>query len=266
MSTRTYRFFKATTLASLSFLTCASYAAELGDFYNLGARPTETAIRVGLVTTGGMRYQGADEGRFALVPGVLFQATNGIFADPFNGIGYAFEPAGGFTYGLRLNLDTGRGKEDALPGFEKIKASINPSVFANYAVSDKLTLKSSLRTGLAGESGNALVNVGATYKLYQAGPVVLTGTAAAKYANAGYMQSYFGVSPTQASASGLKAYQPGAGFSTLQLGLTGGFPISREIYIISNIGFQRLLGDAAKSPVAKQKTAPVGFIGAVYSF
>jgi MipA family protein len=266
MSHITPRFFKVAALTAMSLAASAAYAAELGDFYNLGARPAETTIRVGLVTTGGMRYQGSNEGRFALVPGVLFQASNGIFADPFNGLGYAFAPAGGFTYGLRLNLDTGRGKEDALPGFEKIKASVNPGVFANFALSDKLTLKSSLRTGLAGESGNALVNLGATYKIYQAGPVVLNGNVAAKYANAGYTQSYFGVTPAQASASGLKAYQPGAGFSTVQLGLTGGFPISREIYIITNLGVQRLVGDAAKSPLVKQKTVPAGFIGLVYSF
>jgi MipA family protein len=253
-------------IAILSLSAGLARSAELGDFYNLGPRPKETTVRVGLVSLGGMRYQGSDESRFALVPGVLLQTANGFFADPFNGVGYAFEPAGALQYGVRLGIDTGRDKQDALPGFEKIKTSLNPGVFANYAVSDTLTLKSSLRVGLAGESSNALLNLGATYKLFQAGPVVLTATASAKYANAGYMQSYFGVSAAQAAASGFKTYQPSAGFSTVQLGLTGGFPVSREIYIISSLGVQQIVGDAAKSPLVKQKTVPTGFIGAVYSF
>ncbi|MEY4537850.1 MAG: MltA-interacting protein MipA, partial [Pseudomonadota bacterium] len=43
-------------------------------------------------------------------------------------------------------------------------------------------------------------------------------------------------------------------------------PISREIYIISSLSMQRLMGDAANSPIAKKKTQPSAFVGAVYSF
>ena len=241
-------------------------SAELGDFYNLGKRPTETAVRVGAIALNAPGYQGSDEQKASAVPGIFLQASNGLFADPFNGVGYVFEPAGNLIYGVRANIDTGRSVEDALPGFEKIKARLNPGVFANYNVNEQLTLKSALRTGLGDGGDGSLLNLGATYKLYNANFVSVNLNASVKFGSSSYMQSYFGVSPAQSTASGLAAYRPAAGLAMAQVGLTGGFPISREIYIISSLSMQRLMGDAANSPIVKKKTQPAAFVGAVYSF
>jgi MipA family protein len=254
------------SLFSAVLLPALAHSAELGDFYNLGQRPTETAFRAGFITLNAPRYQGSDEQKTSVVPGIFLQASNGLFADPFNGVGYVFEPAGNMVYGVRANLETGRAIEDALPGFDKIKSGLNPGVFANYTVNEQLTLKSALRTGLGDAGDGSLLNLGATYKLYNANFVSVNLNASVKFGSSGYMQSYFGVSPAQSAASGLAAYQPAAGLTMAQVGLTAGFPISREIYIFSNASVQRLLGDAANSPIVKKKTQPVAFVGAVYSF
>jgi outer membrane scaffolding protein for murein synthesis (MipA/OmpV family) len=223
-------------------------------------------VRAGFIALNAPRYQGADKQKISVVPGIFFQAPNGLFADPFNGVGYVFEPAGNLLYGLRANIETGRSIEDALPGFEKIKPSLNPGMFANYTVDEQLTLKSALRTGLGHAGNGSLLNLGATYKLYNANFVSVNLNASVKYGNSSYMQSYFGVSPTQANASGLAAYQPTAGLAMAQVGLTVGFPISREIYILSSASAQRLTVDAANSPIVRKKTQPAAFVGAIYSF
>lgn len=257
--------FGAAALSASLFPAWAN-SAELGDFYNLGQRPTETAVRAGFITLNASRYQGSDEQKTSVVPGIFLQASNGLFADPFNGVGYVFEPAGKLIYGVRANVETGRSVEDALPGFDKIKTGLNPGVFANYAVNDQLTLKSALRAGLGDAGDGGLLNLGATYKLYNANFVSVNLNASVKFASSSYMQSYFGVSPAKSAASGLAAYQPAAGLAMAQMGLTGGFPISREIYIFSSVSVQRLMGDAANSPIVKRKTQPAAFVGAVYSF
>jgi MipA family protein len=243
-------------------------SAELGDFYNLGPRPKETAVRAGFITLNAARYQGSDEQKISVVPGIFLQASNGLFADPFNGVGYVFEPAGNLIYGIRANIETGRSVEKALPGFDKIKTRLNPGVFANYTVNEQLTLKSALRMGLGDAGDGGLLNLGATYKIYNANFVNVALNASVKYANSSYMQSYFGVSQSQSAASGMAAYQPAAGFAAAQagLGLTVGFPISREIYVFSSASVQRVMGDAANSPIVKKKTQPAAFVGAVYSF
>jgi outer membrane scaffolding protein for murein synthesis (MipA/OmpV family) len=252
-------------LATSLVCTIAS-AAELGDFYNLGPRPAQTAVRVGFVAIAGFEYQGTDERKTMLVPSILYQNSNGFFVDPVNGIGYNFSAEKGLEYGLRVNIETGRSTQDSLPGFEKVDARLNPGAFANYAVTDKLTLRSAVRVGLGDGGNGALLNVGASYKAFQMGPIIVALNASAKYANSSYMQTYFGVSPAQSAASGLKAYQAGAGFSTAQVGVAAGFPVSRQIYAFSSISAQRLLGDAASSPITRKKTQPIFALGAVYSF
>jgi MipA family protein len=254
------------TALSASLFTASAHSAELGDFYNLGQRPTQTAVRAGFVALTSPSYQGSDEQKTSVVPGIFLQASNGLFADPFNGVGYVFEPAGKLIYGVRANVETGRSVEDALRGFDKIKPGLNPGVFANYTVNEQLTLKSALRGGLGDAGDGGLLNLGATYKLYNANFVSVNLNASVKFGSSSYMQSYFGVTPAQSAASGLAAYQPAAGLAMAQVGLTGGFPISREIYIISSVTVQRLMGDAANSSIAKKKTQPAGFVGAVYSF
>jgi MipA family protein len=250
----------------LGLAACTAHAAELGDFYNLGPRPDETAVRVGFIALNAARYQGSSEQKITLVPGIFLHASNGLFADPFNGVGYSFDPAGDVNYGLRASFETGRSVEAGLPGFEKIKPRLNPGVFANYKVNDAVTLKSALRFGVGDALDGSVLNLGASYKIYNANYISVALNASVKYANSSYMQSYFGVTPAQSAASGLKIYQPSDGFSTAQVGVTAGFPISRQIYIFSSASVQRLLGDAANSPLVKKQNQPSGFIGAVYSF
>lgn len=249
---------------ALSCFTVQS--AELGDFYNLGPQPTETVVRVGLVAIGGARYQGSDKGRVLVVPGITFQTANGFFADPINGLGFALNATDDLQYGLRATVETGRSSEDALPGFDKIKARLNPGAFVNYKLSDRLTLKSALRLGVGDGAQGSVLNLGAAYRVYQAGPVIVTVNASVKYANSSYQQSYFGVSAAQSAASGLKAFQPAAGFNTAQLGVAAGFPLSARVYAFSGVSMQRLLGDAADSPITQKKQQLTGFLGAVYSF
>ena len=257
--------FSASVLGILTFITAAQ-AAELGDFYNLGPRPAETAIRVGAVVLSGQSFQGASEQKTSALPGVFIQASNGLFADPLNGVGYSFEPIGDLQYGLRVNIDTGRSVETALPGFEKINARANLGAFANYTVNDKLTLRSAIRLGLGEDSKGSLLHVGGSYKLLQAGFFGVTANASLKYADSNYMQSYFGVTSAQFAASGIKAYKPSAGFAAAKVGLTAGTPLSREVFVFANVSVQRLMGDAANSPIVSKKTQPSAFIGGVYSF
>lgn len=255
------------SVASTLICACATVqSAELGDFYNLGQRPAVTSIRAGLLVLSGARYQGADEQRVLLVPGITVQTPNGLFADATNGLGFGFTPIENLHYGIRATVETGRSTEAALPGFEKIKVRLNPGVFANYAWTDRLTLKSALRLGMGGDGHGRVIHLGASYRIYQAGPFMVSMNGSVKYANSSYQQSYFGVSQAQSAASSLKPFQPAAGFNTAQLGIAGGFPLSERVYAFSGVSVQRLLGDAAKSPMVQKQHQITGFLGAAYSF
>lgn len=258
--------FLGITTLSVSLFTGMSHSAELGDFYVLGTRPAQTAVRVGAVTLNSPSYPGSDKRETTVVPGLFLQTSNGLFADPFNGVGYHFETAGAWQYGVRATFETGRDANDALPGFDKIKARLNPGVYANYAVNDALTLRSSLRAGLGETGSGGLLNLGVAYKFFQAGFFSASLNASAKFANSGYLQSYYGVSSAQAAASGLAVFKPEAGLASAQIGITAGTPLSKEIFVFGNVSMQRIMGDAANSPIVKKTTQPSGFVGVLYSF
>ena len=254
------------TALSASLFMASAHSAELGDFYNLGQRPKETAIRAGAVVISAKNYDGSSDQKTSVLPGIFLQTTNGIFADPLNGVGYSFEPQGNLQYGVRLNIETGRSVEDALLGFEKIKARLNPGAYANYVVNDSLTLRSALRLGVGDGADGSVLYLGGTYKVFQAGFFSVSMNAALKFADQNYMQTYFGVSPVQASASGLKAYKPTAGFASTKVGISAATPLSREVFVFANVSMQRLHGEAANSPIVVKKTQPSVFFGGVYNF
>lgn len=266
MHTTFHHIFLGITTLSVSLFTEMSHSAELGDFYVLGARPTQTAARIGAITLNSTSYQGSNKRETTVVPGLFLQMPNGLFADPFNGVGYHFETSGAWQYGARATFETGRDTNDALPGFDKIKARLNPGVYANYAMSDNLALRTSVRAGLGETGSGGLLNLGVAYKFVQAGFFSASLNASAKFANSGYLQSYYGVSNAQAAASGLARFKPEAGLASTQIGITAGTPLSKEIFVFGNVSMQRIMGDAANSPIVKKTTQPSGFVGVLYSF
>ncbi len=77
------------------------------------------------------------------------------------------------------------------------------------------------------------------------------------YANDKYMQTYFGVTPLEATASGLAAFKPGAGIKDVSSGLMIGYQFNKRWGIVANGNYSYLVGDAAKSPIVKGRLTGV---------
>lgn len=88
------------------------------------------------------------------------------------------------------------------------------------------------------------------------------------WADADYTQTYFGISPADAAASGLAAYDPGSGFRDVGAGISAGYYFSRSLGIVGRVGANYLIGDAADSPVTDQgsRWQPVGGLTLSYRF
>ncbi len=71
-----------------------------------------------------------------------------------------------------------------------------------------------------------------------------------------YMRKYFGVSPADAAASGLPAYEPGSGFNRVGVALSFDQFLSRHFSVGLRGYYARLLGDAAGSPVVSIAGSP----------
>jgi outer membrane protein len=70
-------------------------------------------------------------------------------------------------------------------------------------------------------------------------------------ASDGYMDTYFGVTPAEAAASGLAAFDADGWLRGAGIEAEGRYAISRHWAIRGEAGYERLLGDAADSPISR---------------
>ena len=190
-----------------------------------------------------------------------FEAPDESFGSPLLHSGnFAFGPAVGFI-GKRSAADVGAG----LP---KVGLTIEAGAFAQVALTPAFRFRVEGRKGLTGHKGWA-GEVSADYVarqgddwLFSIGPRVTLGDAT-------YMRAYFGVTPAAAPTSGLPAYDPGGGVQSV--GLTAGYHrmLGKRWGIAVYGRYDRLVGDAADSPVTRQlgsRSQPSGGIALSYTF
>jgi len=244
--------------------TNVALASELGTFYELGPRPQANRYAAGFAVLSGPRFDGSDARRTLAVPSLAAHLSNGFFAEPVNGVGFNFGTDRRLQWGVRAAVEMGR-SADLIAGLGRIDARLNPGLFANWRVADRLELRGALRAGMAGAGGTAM-HLGAAWDLWRSGANGVGLHVAARWSDADYNQAYFGVTPAQSVASGLLSYEPGAGLSALQAGISGRMELAPRWTGFGGLSWQRLAGDAADSPLVQDRAAPRLVLGAAYRF
>lgn len=265
-----------TTPALLSSIVavCATLAAtgvhaQAFDAVRLyGAAPGKDGGLAGAAVLAGTEYPGSDERRTLALPVLDYQWANGWFAGTTNGIGYNFSGSKGMQYGLRITADLGRkeSRSSALRGMGDVDAKAEFGGFFNYALTPEISLTSSLRYGAGQEGKGLVVDLGGAYSTQIAADWRLGLGAAVSVANTEYMQSYFGVTAAQATASGYRAYAPKAGVRNGRLNLSLTYTVTPRVSMTAGVSANSLLGDAADSPLVRKKTSVSGLLAASYAF
>ena len=93
-------------------------------------------------------------------------------------------------------------------------------------------------------------DAGLTYSL-RLGPLLLAGGPDVTVTDGRYARVNYGVSAAQSAASGYRQYTPSGGVEKAGLGLTAVMPLTRSVSLTALAGYQRLLGDAADSPIVR---------------
>lgn len=88
------------------------------------------------------------------------------------------------------------------------------------------------------------------------------------YGSDDYMDAYFSVTPAQAAASAasLPSFDADAGFKNVSLELGADYRLTDRWTVTSKLGYSRLLGDAADSPVTAARNQWSGGLGLTYTF
>jgi MipA family protein len=228
------------TLATIALLTAIPAFAE---------EAPDRRIMIGTGVQTVPRYAGADGNQAAFLP--LFDTWREGELIPVESPDEAFGSAllgsrSGTAIGPAIGFAEGRAADD-IPGLPKIGFGIEAGVFAQTFPIPQLRLRAELRQGIGGHK--ALTGDLAADVVIRGGPgesAVATIGPRLRWGSAKYTRAYFGV-PSPAPV--FTAYEPGGGIYAV--GAVAGLrlPLGRTFGLYGYLGYDRLTGDAANSPI-----------------
>ncbi|SOB78637.1 Outer membrane scaffolding protein for murein synthesis, MipA/OmpV family [Sphingomonas guangdongensis] len=236
------------------------------------AHAQEEAPRRTRVTIGPQvqpRFPGADS--YSVRPYFDLARTRGDdpyrFEAPDESTSIALISTDTLTIGPALGFEGRRRSRDA-GGLDRVGFTVELGGFARWTVAEQFRLSVEARHGVNGH-GATIGMVGADYIardgnrwLFSVGPRLTVGSGK-------YHRTYFGVNAREAAATGVPAYRPDGAF--LMAGATGSASrqLSARWGVFGFAKYDRLLGDAADSPVVDRfgsRSQWSGGVGLSYTF
>jgi outer membrane protein len=225
-----------------------------------------TNIRLGVGPSLTPYYEGDDKYKFSVLPAISLRyqdlvevnnnevrliAFNRLFSADAGKMG-----GGNLRIGPTVSVDFGRDEGDSpdLTGLGDVGTSLELGAFVAYT-EGRMRLRARARHDVISGHGGGTVRLDAAYTVFQAAPVALGVNVTSTWATGTYMRSYFGVSAAQSAASGLPAFVPGSGFKDVGVELSANYVFASQWALVSNVGYKRLMGDAADSPLVRLRGA-----------
>lgn len=249
-------------IAAIAFVAVAlPAAAQEGD------EPRRTRVILGpqLVP----RFPGSDG--VALRPYVDVSRTRGdrpfAFEAPDESTSVSLYSRDGLTFGPAIGFEGKRRNRD-VGGLDAVGFTVELGAAAQYAVSPNLRLFAEGRKGIGGHRGVTGM-IGADYVardgndwLFSVGPRLTLG-------DGRYARTYFGVTPREAAATGIPAFRPGGGMTAVGATASAHRQLSDRWGAFGYAKYDRLVGDAADSPVVARfgsRDQLSGGLGLSYTF
>lgn len=237
------RTFPAAAAAALAFLAVPASAQD-------GERRTLT---IGAGAQLVPKYPGADDHGFAPLPYVdlrrpgeppRFEAADESFGIRL------FGQTRGFSFGPVLGLQGKREEDDVGAPVGDVDFTIEPGAYVQFWAGDSVRVRAEARRGIDGHDG-WVGDLGADLVARSDGTIFGIGPRL-RWSDSEYQRAYFGVAPAAAAASGLPAYDPGGGIHAVGAVAGVTHQLSRRWGVYAYAGYDRLVGDAADSPIVHQ--------------
>ena len=257
------------TVTALGAVMASGAHAQAFDAVRLyGAAADRDGGTLGLAVVAGHAYMGSDERRTRAYPAIDYRWASGWFAGTTNGVGYNFSRQAGVQYGVRLTADFGRdeSRSAVLRGLGDVDARPEIGAFYNLQPTAHIFLTSSLRYGAGQGRDGLLLDLGADLNAQVAPAWRLGAGVASTWANAAYTQSYFGVDAAQAARSGRGVYTAGAGVRDVRVSVSATYAITPRASATAALSYGRLQGDAARSPIVRDRAGVNGVLAVAYAF
>lgn len=163
---------------------------------------------------------------------------------------------------LALRIDRGRksGVSAALTGLPDIRSTVRGRLIVTRALGEGWSTTAGLSADILGRGGGTLMDfgIGKGFVLPWTAPwrkPTLTLGATVTAADRRYMQSYFGITEQQSLVTGYPVYSPTAGARDAALGFNVRSEFGNRWIGYLGMGWSRLIGPAAASPLSQQPTS-----------
>ncbi len=256
------------------FFACAAIVAGVSVPTKLLAqdRPRgEWDVTLGAGAAVRPTYEGSDHYIASPVPfvNVIWRDTISLGVDGLSAY-WRYENlrvGGGLTYATGRYQSSGifQQGDGRLAGMGDIPGALGLKGFADYKLGP-VNLNASLTKFTANGNDGVLVNfgVGLPYRLTES--TTVRASVSADWANQSYMQTYFGVTPTQAINSGYSQFNAGAGIKDVNFGVGLTQQLGSNWALVANARLTRLTGDAENSPIVFSKTQALFMAAITYHF
>lgn len=205
-------------------------------------------------------YVGADSYKVSAIPAVSISYRDWFFADPTSGVGVRWRPdqrlrlSAGADYAFGRDADDGpllAGSEDLDGGVTAFtEAEIRPFTQGiGRAFSVGIGVETPLSGDIDGVEGAVDFAVSAPWG--EGGYASVS--VGAIWASGAMMDDLFGVTPAMNAASGLPLYTPEGGIRSYEAGITAVRSLGGRWSVLMTGGYERLVGDAADSPIVESR-------------
>lgn len=251
------------SIALLAGLAAGPAAAQYQGLVSLPpVGPGNSRLLVGGALLNRPAYLGSDDRVTTALPYIDYAHRNGFFAGTGTGIGYSFVNTPATQIGLRVIPRFGRDEDvsDDLRGMGDLDPGAEASAYVTHAISGEWTFGINLRGGNRGGE----VDAGVRHDRVLGRATRLSAFAFATAANGSSQRAWFGVDDNQSAASGYPVYTLGSGLRNLQLGASVNHFFARRWIAIGGLSLGRVLGEAADSPIVRERTHVGGFAAIGY--
>jgi MipA family protein len=199
------------------------------------------------------KYPGADSYGINPLPIFGFRRENSpmTFEAPDDGIGLGLLGRDSVVnIGPAVRFQGKRDEEDVGAAVGDVGFTVEAGGFVEVYPVEQFRLRAELRQGLGGHKG-LTGDIGADLIVRDENTYIFSIGPRARWADNDYHDAYFGVTPAVSGTTGLAAFDPGSGFYAVgaQAGIT--YRLGRNWGLQGYAGYDRLVGDAADSPIVR---------------
>jgi MipA family protein len=217
-------------------------------------------------------FEGADEYGLSGYPGLSIRRPNQPwkFGAPDDGFGFALINTPWFQIGPvgRIRSERDSSEVKSFRGMNDVDYAIEPGAFVEFYPLEMFRVRGELRHGVWGHSG-FVGNVSADY-IQRFDRTVVSFGPRAEFGDGDFMDTYYGVSVGEARRNGrVSAYKAKGGAKSVGLAGAVTYEVSDSWAVTGFGAYNRLVGEAADSPVARRlgtRDSFVAGLGVAYSF